>query len=65
MAKKETKIKVHEHKHEAKGKSQFDIWIDENCHLDINNVEGFISIHDASDEAWEQAKKIIKQYKSF
>ena len=65
MAAKEKKVKVHEHLHQAKGKSQYDIWISDECHLDINNVEGFVSIHNATDEDWKEAKKLVKQYKQF
>jgi len=32
--------------------------------LDINNVEGFVSIHNATDEDWKEAEKLIKQYKN-
>lgn len=66
MAKKTENIKVHEHKHEAKGLSQYDIWIDDTCHLDINNVNKHVSFQGATTEKhFKEIEKLIKKYKTF
>lgn len=55
-------IKVHEHPDKAKTKSQFDIWID-NCHVDVNNIEGHVSINNATISDFDEISKQIKKYK--
>ena len=63
MTKKAIKIKVHEHKDLKKGASQYDIWIDNSCHIDINNTGGFYSVHNLETTAQlKEVEKLIKKY---
>jgi hypothetical protein len=57
-------MKIIEHKNkDKKNKSQYDIWLSENCHLDINNITGHVSFQNATSTDLKEIQKIIKKYK--
>jgi len=57
-------MKIIEHKHKEKGnKSQYDVWLSDSCHLDINNITGHVSFQNATSTDLKEIQKLIKKYK--
>lgn len=57
-------MKPIEHKYkDKKGKSQYDIWLSETCHLDINNITGLVSFQNATSTDLKEIQKLIKKYR--
>jgi hypothetical protein len=59
------KLIEHKDKDKDKGKSQYDIWLSDTCHLDINNITGIVSFQNANSTDLKEIQKLIKKYKKY